>query len=56
MLRCVAPVKTDVSEELSSSNIRVTIIDELGKTLVATRKRSTLLVKTFHPDDGSNTA
>jgi hypothetical protein len=34
MLRCVALVRTDVSEELSASFIRVTRIDELGTTLV----------------------
>jgi hypothetical protein len=30
MLHCVALVRTDVSEELSASFIRVTRIDELG--------------------------
>jgi hypothetical protein len=34
MLRRVALVKTDVSEELSASFIRVTIIGELGTMLV----------------------
>jgi hypothetical protein len=33
MLRCVALVRTDVSEELSASFIRVTRIVELGTTL-----------------------
>jgi hypothetical protein len=33
MLRRVALVRTDVSEELSASIIRVTRIRELGKTL-----------------------
>jgi hypothetical protein len=33
MLRPVALVRTDVSEELSSSFIRVTRIGELGRTL-----------------------
>jgi hypothetical protein len=32
MLRCVALVRTDVSEELSASIIRVTRIGELGTT------------------------
>jgi hypothetical protein len=41
MLRRVALVRTDVSEELSSS-IRVTRIGELGT-----------LVDSCHPDDGS---
>jgi hypothetical protein len=35
MLRRVALVRTDISEELSASIIRVTIIDELGTTSVA---------------------
>jgi hypothetical protein len=33
MLRCVALVRTDVSEELSSPFIRVTRIGELGTML-----------------------
>jgi hypothetical protein len=33
MLRCVALVRTDVSEELTASFIRVTRIGELGTTL-----------------------
>jgi hypothetical protein len=37
MLRCVALVRTDVSEELSASFIRVTRIGELGTTLDVTR-------------------
>jgi hypothetical protein len=36
MLRCVALVRTDVSEEPSASFIRVTRIGELGTTLAAT--------------------
>jgi hypothetical protein len=36
MLRRMALVRTDVSEELSASFIRVTRIDELGKTLAVT--------------------
>jgi hypothetical protein len=36
MLRRVALVKTDVSEERSTSFIRVTRIGELGKTLAVT--------------------
>jgi hypothetical protein len=36
MLRRVALVRTDVSEELSTSIIRVTRIGELGTTLVVT--------------------
>jgi hypothetical protein len=41
MLRRVAPVRTDVSEELSASIIRVTRIGELG-TLAVTSNRRTL--------------
>jgi hypothetical protein len=42
MLRGVALVRTDVSEELSASIIRVTRIAELGKTLAVTSNRRTL--------------
>jgi hypothetical protein len=42
MLRHVALVKTDVSEELSASFIRVTRIGELGTTLAVTSNRRTL--------------
>jgi hypothetical protein len=42
MLRRVALVRTDVSEELSASFIRVTRIGELGTTLAVTINRSTL--------------
>jgi hypothetical protein len=43
MLRRVALVTTDVSEELSASCNRVTRIDELGTTLAVTSKRGTFL-------------
>jgi hypothetical protein len=43
MLRHVALVRTDVSEELSASFISVTRIDELGTTLAVTSNRSTAL-------------
>jgi hypothetical protein len=39
MLRRVALVRTDVSEELSASFIRVTRISELGTTLAVTSNR-----------------
>jgi hypothetical protein len=39
MLRRVALVRTDASEELSASFIRVTRIGELGKTLALTTNR-----------------
>jgi hypothetical protein len=42
MLRRVALVGTDDSEELSASFIRVTRIGELGKTLAVTSNRHTL--------------
>jgi hypothetical protein len=42
MLHRVAPVRTDVSEELIASVIRVTKIGELGTTLAATSNRRTL--------------
>jgi hypothetical protein len=42
MLCRLALVRTDVSEELSSSFIRVTRIGELGTTLDATSNRRTL--------------
>jgi hypothetical protein len=44
MIRRVALVKTDFSEELSDSFIRVTRIDELGTRLAVTSNRRTLLV------------
>jgi hypothetical protein len=42
MLRPVALVRTDVSEELSASFIRVTGIGELGTMLAVTSNRRTL--------------
>jgi hypothetical protein len=42
MLRFVAFVRTDVSEERIASIIRMTIIGELGTTLAVTSNRSTL--------------
>jgi hypothetical protein len=42
MLRRVALVKTDVSEELNASFVRVTRTGELGKTLAVNRNRRTL--------------
>jgi hypothetical protein len=44
MLRRVTLVRTDVSEELSSSFIRVTTIGELGTTLAETSARRTLVL------------
>jgi hypothetical protein len=48
MLRCVALVRTDVSEELSASFIKVTRISELGTTLAVTSNRHTLRRNTTH--------
>jgi hypothetical protein len=42
MIRLVALVRTDVSEELSATFIRVTRIGELGTTLAVTSNRRTL--------------
>jgi hypothetical protein len=42
MLRRVVLVRTDVSEELSASFIRVTRIGELGTILAVTSNRRTL--------------
>jgi hypothetical protein len=42
MLRRVALVRTDVSEELKASFIKVTTIGELGITLALTSNRRTL--------------
>jgi hypothetical protein len=42
MSRYVALVRTDVSEELSDSFIRVTRIGKLGTTLAVTSNRRTL--------------
>jgi hypothetical protein len=39
MLRRVALIRTDISEELSASFIRVTRIGELGTTLAVTSNR-----------------
>jgi hypothetical protein len=46
MLRCVAIVRTDVSEELSATITRVTRIGELGTTLGVTSNRRTLRINT----------
>jgi hypothetical protein len=43
MLRRVALVRTDVSEEISASFIRLTRIDELGITLALTGNRRLLV-------------
>jgi hypothetical protein len=47
MLRRVALVRTDVSEELSASIIRVTRIGVLGTTLAVTSNRRTLRINFF---------
>jgi hypothetical protein len=63
MVRRVTLVRTDVSEELSASFIRMTRIGELGTTLAVTSNRRTLrrntlvfvLVFICHPDEGGAT-
>jgi hypothetical protein len=55
MLRRLALVRSDVSEEPSASFIRVTKIGELGTALAATSNRRTLRRNTSdscHPDEG----
>jgi hypothetical protein len=47
LLRRVVLVRTDVSEELSASFVRVTRIGELGTTLAVTSNRQTLLKNTW---------
>jgi hypothetical protein len=54
MLRRVALVRTDVSEELSASFIRVTRIGELGTTLAVTSNRHKLLVTLMKEALGSS--
>jgi hypothetical protein len=49
MLRRVALVRTDVSEELSASFIRVTRIGGLGTTLAVTSNRRTLRKNSILP-------
>jgi hypothetical protein len=54
MLRRVALVRIDISEEPGASFIRVTRIGELGTTQAATSNRRTLRRNTdsCHPDEG----
>jgi hypothetical protein len=55
MLRRVALVRADVSEELSASFIKVTRIGEVGTTLAVTSKQLTMRWNTTdscHPDEG----
>jgi hypothetical protein len=54
MLRRVAPVRTDVSEDLSASIIRMTRIDELGTTLAVTSKRNILEDGILHSHSREN--
>jgi hypothetical protein len=49
MLRRVSLVRTDVSEELSASIIRVTRIGKLGTTLASLRSMRRLLVTASSP-------
>jgi hypothetical protein len=57
LLRRMALVRTDVSEEPGASFIRVTKVGELGTTQAATSNRRTLRRNTevhrfCHPDEG----
>jgi hypothetical protein len=60
MLRCVALVKTNVSEELSASIIRVKRVGELGTLVVTSNRRARYegiqseisLIDYCHSDDG----
>jgi hypothetical protein len=54
MLRRVALVRTDVSEERSTSNFRVIRIGELGTKLAVTSNRSTR-ADSYYLDDGGDT-
>jgi hypothetical protein len=49
ILRCVALIRTDVSEELSASFIRVTRIGELGTTLALRSVRRLLVTASVVP-------
>jgi hypothetical protein len=49
MLRHVALVRTDVSEELSAYNITVTSVGELGTALAVTSNRRT--TRRYIPED-----
>jgi hypothetical protein len=53
-LRYVAVVRTDVSDELSASFVRVTGIGELGITLAVTSNRRALRrnIDSCQPDEG----
>jgi hypothetical protein len=55
LLRHVPLVRTDVSEELSASIIRVTRIVELGTTLAVTSNRRTLRQNTKSTTTNTNT-
>jgi hypothetical protein len=53
MLRRVALVRTDVSEELSASIIRVTRIGKLGTTLAVTSNLVTLMMEALSSSESS---
>jgi hypothetical protein len=55
MLRCVALVRTDVSEERSTSIISVTRIDELGTLAITSNSSTQRACDSCHPDDGGAT-
>jgi hypothetical protein len=53
VIRRVALVRTEVSEELNASFIRVTRIGELGTTLAVTSSRLTLRRNTWYLKNGA---
>jgi hypothetical protein len=53
MLRLVDLVRTDISEELSVSFIRVTRIVEIGTTLAVTSNRRTLIKEALSSSETS---
>jgi hypothetical protein len=55
LLRRVALVRTDVTEEPGASFIRVTKIGELGTTQAATSNRRTLRINNYHHPPGLTT-
>jgi hypothetical protein len=52
MLRRVALVRSDVSEELSASIISVSRIGELGTLAITSNRRMLRITDSCHPDEG----
>jgi hypothetical protein len=53
MLRLVAPVRTDVSEERIAANISGTRLSEAGTTLAVTSNRNTLMMEVIRSSETS---